>query len=96
MGKTGCVSFVAAVLITSIVGCSAHLNAQRTDWPGIHAKDDALWAQRSNLGLQEVRRLRQLAEVVDTSSDLIDNIDTSALAEHGRVVFATYGGSAKC
>jgi hypothetical protein len=96
MSKTGRVSFVGALLVVGMLGYRAYLNAQATDWPEIHAQDDALWARRSNLALQEVRRLRQLAEVPDTSSELIDNIDTSALAQHGRVVFASYGGSAKC
>ena len=96
MKNVGLVSLVAALFIIGILGKRTDLNAQGTDWPKIHAQDDASWAQRSNLPLQEVRRFRQLAEVPDTSSDMIDNIDTSALAQHGRVVFATYGGSAKC
>ncbi len=96
MEKVGRVLFVAAFFVIGILGYRTDLKGQGTDWPKIHAQDDASWAQRSNLASQEVRRLRQLAEVPDTSSDMIDNIDTSALAQHGRVLFATYGGSAKC
>ncbi len=88
--------WAAALIATCMGSCTAPSNAQGTDWPKIHAQDDAVWARRSNLTLQEVRQLRRLAEVPDTSSDLIDNIDTSVLAQQGRVVFATYGGSAKC
>lgn len=97
MTNTRRASFVSALLAICALGFVAHVCAQGgTDWRQIHAQDDASWARQSSLSLEEVRQLRRLADVPDTSSDMIGNIDTSALAQHGRVVFATYGGSAKC
>jgi len=86
--------WILAVCTFSYVA-SVHAQVS-TDWRQIHEQDDAAWARRSSLSLDEVRQLRRLAEVPDTSSDMIDSIDTSALTQHGRLVFSTYGGSAKC
>jgi hypothetical protein len=85
---------MAGLVALCMLGCTIRLYAQATNWPEIHSKDDALWVRRSGLTLQEVRRLRHLAGVVDESTDMIDNIDTSA--QHGLVVFATHGGTAGC
>jgi len=70
--------------------------AQGTDWPHLHAEDDSKWAKRSGLSVGEIRKLRELAELPDRSSGLIDNVDATTLAPYHIVLFASYEGSARC
>jgi hypothetical protein len=89
------------ILLTVIISaglnfCPARLGAQRINWTDIHSKNDVEIAKQSGLKLADVRRLRELAGVSDDSTDLIDSIDTSVLAEHGLVVLARHGGTAVC
>jgi hypothetical protein len=74
----------------------APLGVQRINLADDHAKNDAEIAQQSGLKIADVRKLRELAGVSDESTDLIDSIDTSILAEHGLVVLARHGGTAVC
>jgi len=89
-------TLVVSLILGGVLSFSVLLEAQQTNWTEVHAKNDAEAARQSGLTIAKVRELRQLAGVSDESSDMIDNIDSSILAQQGMLVFATYGGSARC
>jgi hypothetical protein len=90
-----CCGLCRAFLAVSILWTCISF-AQTNQWAQIHAQDDAAWAKRSGLTQDQIRELRSLAGLTDKSSDLIDNVDAKTLAPYGLVLFATYGGSARC
>ncbi|MGB2602916.1 MAG: hypothetical protein WBC78_04945 [Candidatus Sulfotelmatobacter sp.] len=71
-------------------------HSQGTDLPRFHAEDDSEWAKRSGLSIAEIRSLRGLVGLSDSSTGFIDNVDATTLAPYRIVLFATYEGSARC
>jgi hypothetical protein len=82
------------IAVALLSGCLSY--GQATNWTQVHAQDDARWAKRSGLPVEQVRQLRSAAGIGDDSSGLIDNIDARTLAPYSLVLFAAFEGSARC
>jgi len=61
-----------------------------------HREEDFVWADRTNLTVEQVRRLRLMANAPDNEAVYIDNLDTHNLKKLNHVLLVTTRGNGHC
>lgn len=61
-----------------------------------HLQEDRLWADRAHLTMEQVRQLRNMAEVADDEAAFIDNLDTQNLKKDNHILLVTSSGNGHC
>ncbi|MCU1285646.1 MAG: hypothetical protein JWO13_1996 [Acidobacteriales bacterium] len=96
-------SWRIVLLVCAFVGVGPNIIAQSNGvendkfWKEIHHKDDTVWAQKSGLSVETVRKLRLEAGVPDDLHETrIDNIDAKTLRSRHQIFIVTSAGNGHC